>query len=118
MQTYRLDAASAQIVHLVLHERDERGHHYSDSAEYHAGHLKGDGLAASGGHQSQGVAAVKDRVHDLALERTERVVAPVAPQGGERKVVGSWFQFLDGRMSRIISWMVSEVPARFDCSMV
>ncbi len=76
----RRDAGRGEIVYLVFHERDERCHHYGDSAQHHGRHLKGDGFAAARGQQADGIVPVEHRADNLGLALAEGVVAPVAAE--------------------------------------
>ena len=64
-----------QRVHLVLHQRDERGDDHAGALAQQRGHLVAQGLAATGRHQHQRVTAAGDVVDDLLLVAAERVVA-------------------------------------------
>ena len=71
------DAPMAQVLHLVLHQRDERCDDDARALLSQRRHLEGDALAAARRHQSQRVAAAAYRLDDLALYAAEIVVAPV-----------------------------------------
>ncbi len=47
-----LDAYLAQVVHLVLHQRNEWRHYNANTFHGHCWYLEGDAFAATGGHQS------------------------------------------------------------------
>ena len=71
------DMVTAQVVHLVLHQRDKGRHYHRQAVEYESGYLERDGLAAARGHEAQCVAAGEDGPDYIGLQGTERVVAPV-----------------------------------------
>ena len=69
-------ALPVQVVHLVLHQGYQGGDDYADTLHGHGRYLEGDALAASGGHQSQGVMTTAYRLDNLALYSAEIIVAP------------------------------------------
>ena len=75
-----LDAAGAQMLHLVLHQRNERGNHDAEAALDERRHLKADGLAAARGKQRQCVAVLQNRKDNVLLQRPEAVVPPIPLQ--------------------------------------
>ena len=85
MQAHGADTYGAEIVHLVLHQRDQRRHHHGDAGHKHGRHLKGDRLAPARGQQTERVGARKHRLYYLGLHRAKPVVAPIAPQYVERR---------------------------------
>ncbi len=80
MEIYGAYAYGVEVVDLVLHQRDERCDDHRDAGQEHGGYLESDRLAPPGREQAYGVVPRQDGVYDVALERTERVVAPVAAQ--------------------------------------
>ena len=76
------DVPFPQVLHLILHQGDERGDDDAESAQGEGGHLEADGLAAAGGQQGERVPPVQDGEHDVLLQGTERVVAPILLQNG------------------------------------
>ncbi len=60
-------AEAAQRVHLVLHERDERAHHDGGAIHHERGQLVAQALAATRGHDDEGVAPVEDALDDGLL---------------------------------------------------
>ena len=74
------DAAMAQVMHLVLHQRNERCDDDAHPFLSERRHLEGDALASTGRHQSQGVMPVAYRLDDVSLDAAKRIVAPIALQ--------------------------------------
>ncbi len=62
-----------QLVHLVLHERDERRDDHGRSRQLRAGKLIAERFAGAGGHDGQGVLARQDRADDLLLPLAKRL---------------------------------------------
>lgn len=75
-----LDAAAAQLGNLIFHEGYQRRDHQADSGTGEGGYLKSDGLAATRGHEAQGVASAADAGDDVVLDAAEAVVAPVVAE--------------------------------------
>ena len=70
---------------LVLHQRDEGGDDERDAWQAGGGELIGEALAAAGGGDDEGLAAVEEGVDGLALPRTEIIEAePIEQRGAER----------------------------------
>jgi len=67
-----------QCTHLVVHERNERRHHDGDAPTRtltrNGGDLVTQRLAATRGHEYQGIAAVTHMVYDLGLWATKCAV--------------------------------------------
>lgn len=84
--SYRLDVELAQRGDLVVHQRDERRDDERDALADEARQLVQEGLAASGGHDDEAVAAGERGVDDLALQGAELVdvEVPCVEEGGER----------------------------------
>ena len=72
-----LDAASAQVVHLVFHQGDERRDDEAEPVHGQRGNLEGERFAAAGGHEGEGVSSGADGADDVFLQRSEGIVAPV-----------------------------------------
>ena len=68
-----------QLVHLVLHQRDQRAEHERRSRPEHRRELVGERLAGARRHQRERVAALDGRADDLLLPR---------PEGGEAEQAG------------------------------
>ena len=81
---YRPYAPRLEVLHLVLHERDQRGDHEGKPVAHHRGHLEADGLAAAGGEYGQHVAPSEGGCNYLLLHGAEGLVAPVFLQCLER----------------------------------
>ena len=74
------DARAAQGVHLVLHQRDERGDHQRQPRQQHGRELIAQRLAPAGGHDAETVAPGEYVVHQPLLTRAEAAEAEVAAQ--------------------------------------
>lgn len=77
-------AGRAQGVDLVLHEGDQRGDDDAGAGAHHGRDLVAEGLAATGGHEDDRVAAADQVVDDGFLVAAEGVVPEDGAQGGER----------------------------------
>jgi len=60
---------------LVVHQRDERRHHHRKARAQQGRHLEAQGLAATGGHQYQGIAATGHALDNGTLATPETVIA-------------------------------------------
>jgi hypothetical protein len=69
------DAVSAQLRHLIAHQRDQRRHHHSEPVADERWKLIAERLAAAGRHDRQHVAARENGRDDLGLTRPERFEA-------------------------------------------
>ena len=74
------DAPVFQVLHLVLHEGDERRDNESQSFLHHGRDLEADGFAAAGGEDGQDVVPRKGFPDDFFLHGTEVIVAPICLQ--------------------------------------
>ena len=64
-----------ELVHLILHQSDQRGNHYCQSGASDNGRkLKAQRFPASGGQKGESVAPGHMRLDNLALERAESIV--------------------------------------------
>ena len=73
----RRDARVFQSHDLILHQRDERGHHQRHSGQHQCGHLIAHGLAAAGGHDAQRVPPGEQTVDEPFLPIPEGFVAEI-----------------------------------------
>ena len=64
-------AVGLEGVDLVFHQSYEGGDDEGQAGQGDGGELVAEGLAAAGGHDDEGVAAVHDGVDYLGLERSE-----------------------------------------------
>ena len=80
------DAAFAQSVDLILHQRNERRHDDRDVVFQQRRHLIAERFAAAGRHDDETVASGKRRVHRFFLKRAECRIAPVAGDDVEERV--------------------------------
>ena len=79
VQIRRRHAVDAQAVDLILHQRDERRDHHADAVGLDdRRRLEAQRLAAAGRQHDDAVARRENRVHRLALERTEARETPDA----------------------------------------
>ena len=108
MKEHCLDTPEAQVVHLILHKRNQRRNHNSKAAKDKPRHLKRNGFSASGRHKAKGVVAVKHRPHNLLLKRAERPESPMTAQD----FLCPFHLFSESLMSRIINCTESGFPAR------
>ena len=67
--------AALQLLHLVLHQRDQRRDDHRQPVEQQRRDLVAQRLAAAGGHDRQRIAPGQHVLDHLALERAEGVVA-------------------------------------------
>jgi hypothetical protein len=81
----RPHADRGQGIHLILHQRDERGDDHPGALAHERGDLVAEGLATTGGHQHEGVAPGNDVVDDLGLLVAESVVAERSLEYGKRR---------------------------------
>lgn len=71
------DATFAEVLHLVLHQGDERSNDNANPFLGESRHLKGDGLTASRRHEPQCIFAFADTGDDLLLQVAEGVISPI-----------------------------------------
>ena len=83
----RRHAQLAQLVHLVLHQRDQRRDDQGQAVEDQRRQLITQRLTAAGGHDGQRVPPLQHVVDDLGLQRPEGVVAE---NGLEEGGGGGW----------------------------
>ena len=79
-------ALRGQRVHLVLHQRDERGDDHAGAVPDERRDLVAQRLAAAGRHEHERVPAAGNVVDDLPLPAPERLVPEHAPQDLQRPV--------------------------------
>ena len=82
------NAQVAQVVNLVLHERNEGRDHEAQAGHGQRGHLESDALATSRGHEAQGVVPRGHTAYDVGLYAAKRGVAPVGAQQLQKAGVG------------------------------
>ena len=80
VQVGRGNPRALQGRHLILHQGDQRGNHQRHAIKHQRGNLVAQALARAGGHHAQAVPALKQRIHQHFLPRTEAVVAEVVLQ--------------------------------------
>ena len=71
------DANLPEVVHLILHQGNERSDDYARTFHSHSRHLEGDGLATTRRHQAQGIVTSTDGLDDVALYAAKVIVAPI-----------------------------------------
>ena len=76
-------AELAQRVHLVLHQRDQRGDDDAGAVAQQRGHLVAEGLAGAGWHEDQGIVAGGEVFDNGLLVATEGAVTEDALEGFE-----------------------------------
>ena len=70
-------AAPPQVLHLIVHQRDEGCDDEAHAGDGKCGHLERDGFPSAGGHEAESVAAARDAVDYLFLYASEAVVSPI-----------------------------------------
>ena len=80
-------ARREQRASLVLHKRQQRTHHKGDAGQHERGHLVANGLAGARGHNTQRIAACKNRIHHAVLPRAKRGVAKIGAERVERHLL-------------------------------
>ncbi len=71
------DAVMPQVLHLVFHQRNQRGDNDTGALAAKRRHLKGDGLSAASRHQSQGIMSTAYRLDDFPLDTAKVIIAPI-----------------------------------------
>ena len=71
------DAAVVQILHLILHEGDQRGHDDRYPLPHQSRHLEAHGFTASGRENGKHIPVLQRSVYYVFLHRTEGVVPPI-----------------------------------------
>ena len=71
------DAPTAQVLHLVLHQGNERRDDNADTLLCQCRHLESDALAATSRHEAQRVVASPYTLDDFTLDAPKVIVAPV-----------------------------------------
>src|SRR5690242_11076804 len=92
MHGERIHAVRLQLVLLVLHEGDERAHHYREAGHQQRRKLVDDGLSAPGGHDDEGIASLERRLDRFPLAAPEIGMAEALAQHGASAFLrcGSW----------------------------
>ena len=72
-----LDPPLLQVLHLVLHQRHQRGDHQGQAVTHQRRHLEAHALAPSRGEQGKGVAAFQCGGYNLLLHRPEGIIPPI-----------------------------------------
>ena len=67
VQAGRTDIILFQVINLVFHQGDQRRNNNGRAGAYQGGDLITHGLAATGGHQGQGIATADNLVNDFLL---------------------------------------------------
>ena len=74
IQKCRLHTRRLQLVHLILHQSDQRRHNKRQPLPQQSRQLKAKRLATARGQQRKGIPPGQVRLHDLALERTKTII--------------------------------------------
>ena len=74
------DPPVGEVLHLVLHQGDQRRDHERKALLHQGGHLEAHGLAPAGGQDGQHVAPFRRGGNDLLLHRPEGFIAPILLQ--------------------------------------
>ncbi len=57
-----------ELIHLILHQRDERRYNKGDSRKHQSRYLITDGFPPAGGHDGQGISFLQNTGDDLFLQ--------------------------------------------------
>ena len=68
---------------LILHEGDERRHHYCEALQHHRGELIDQRFAAAGGHDDERIPAFEQRLDRRPLAGAEVFMAEAGAQLGQ-----------------------------------
>ena len=80
------DPGGLELVHLILHQRDEGRDHDGETRPQQGGELETERLAPTGGQQGEDIAAGEGGLDDLALQRVEAAVAEGGLESKEKVV--------------------------------
>lgn len=86
MQTSGGDTASLELMHLVLHQGDQRGHHHHETLPDKGRQLEAERLAGSSGQHRQTVASLQQGLHHRALTGSESIPAEVPLQHRRERI--------------------------------
>ena len=75
VQHHRIDPQGPQLLHLILHQRDQRRDHHREPIEQQRRELVAEGLPTTGRHHGEGVPEREHALDHLRLQRPERVEA-------------------------------------------
>ena len=70
-QIHSLDATGAEVVDLILHERDQRSYNHREPRQQECRHLKGDRLTAAGEEEAEVSRPSSTLLYDLPLAGAE-----------------------------------------------
>ena len=79
------DVPRSQLLDLILHERNQWANDERQPVQYKPRDLKADRLPSSCGQQRKDIFSLQDSLHNLALQGSEMIVAPVFLQYGFRR---------------------------------
>jgi hypothetical protein len=82
VQGRRGHATAIELVHLILHQRDERRDDERGPGQQERGKLEAERLARPGRHHRQHVVPVEHGTHEIFLPRAKRLVTEVTMEGG------------------------------------
>ena len=75
IQRCRGNPQLAQLLHLILHQRNERRDDHRQPRPEQGGQLVAEGFAAASRHDGQGIPSGQTALNDLFLQRPELIVA-------------------------------------------
>jgi hypothetical protein len=81
MERSRVDASGAELVHLVLHESDERRHDHGEAGKQQGGKLEAQRLPRTGGHDRDEIATLEQCEGRLSLAGAELAEAEAVVKG-------------------------------------
>jgi hypothetical protein len=81
VQRRRADSAPIQLIDLILHEGDQRGHDQRRAGEHQRRQLEANRFAEPCRHHGQEISIVKDRSDERLLTTAKRCVAKVTVKG-------------------------------------
>ena len=84
MKRGRANTAPVQLVHLVLHQRNQRRHHDRRARQQERGQLEAERLAGTGRHHREHVVPVQHGAHEILLAGAKRRVTEIAVETREK----------------------------------
>ena len=88
MENGRRDSSAVQLVHLILHQCDERGNDEREPGEQNRRQLKAERLARARRHHGKDIATLENGTNERLLTLPERRVTEVALQIRNEAVCG------------------------------
>ncbi len=91
-----------ELRHLILHQRDQRRNHdHGLPGKHRRGKLVAERFPSAGRHHHARVAIFEQAPHDAVLQRTKRIVSPIAPQRRQKFPVGNHSKSIDVRAESV-----------------